>query len=135
MTPTPQAIENAARAIEEELVRDMNAWVERWTFPGGIYHDAPSPPTGRYRATPERIAKAALSADLGGMVLVPKEPTEAMLEAAVVAGHQANKPFVERIKSRSFEAGMSSDITAGDGRIYRAAYRAMIAAAEGERCK
>ena len=111
MTPTPQAIENAARAM-----RDI-------TFNALTMDEC------------RDAAKAALSIDLGDMVLVPKEPTEAMLEAAVVAGHQVNKPFVERIKSRSFEAGMSSDITAGDGRIYRAAYRAMIAAAEDTPCK
>jgi len=144
MTPTPQAIKNAARAMEEaefdyhlklvSLVDDVHTY-------SLIYNDGSEPLTfddiddayahiaAKKRQTQ---AKAALSCDLGDMVLVPKEPTEAMLEAAVVAGHQANKPFVERIKSRSFEAGMSSDITAGDGRIYRAAYRAMIAAAEGE---
>lgn len=107
MKPTPKAIKNAARAM-----LSSEKWSSFWSE-----DDA------------RALAGACLSADLGDMVLVPMEPTAAMIEAAVVAGHQANKPFVERIKSRSFEAGMSSDITAGDGRIYRAAYRAMIEAA------
>lgn len=128
MKPTPQAIENAARAMCRE------AWRGSIVVDGDALADSGDYDRYYYDLDYD-LALAALSCDLGDMVLVPKEPTEAMLEAAVVAGHQANKPFVERIKSRSFEAGMSSDITAGDGRIYRAAYRAMIAAAEDTPCK
>ncbi len=64
-------IEKVARAIEKELDRDFEAWVARWTYPGGSYTDAPEPPTSKYTTSPEKIARAAMRAHL-----------EAMLDAA-----------------------------------------------------
>jgi len=88
MTPTPKAIENAARAIMRQP--DMYTW-----------------------AVAMEIAQAALSCDLGDMVLVPREATGAMCEVA--------RSFDEAAGGKSYE--------------YRDLYRAMIAAAEGESCK
>lgn len=125
MKPTPQAIENAARAMEEaefgyhlklvSLVDDVHTY-------SLIYNDGSEPLTfddiddayahiaAKKRQTQ---AKAALSCDLGDMVLVPKEPTETVLDRAV-----------------SFALKITID---GDYRwrdYMRDLYRAMIAAAE-----
>jgi hypothetical protein len=57
-----QAIEAGARAAEIEIDRDMEAWMARWTSPGGIYDDAPAPPKSRWSTSTERIAAAVIRA-------------------------------------------------------------------------
>jgi len=99
MTPTPKAIENAARALARRRGFDFPS---DWEY---LYH--PKSDIGLAVAD----ATAALSADLGGMVLVPKKATPEML------AHGMN------VWSRHDDA--EEDV---DG-----IYRAMIAAAEGER--
>ena len=89
MKPTPQAIENAAREIAER--HGFADWCST-----DMYLD---------------LAKAALSADLGDMVLVPKEATDAMLIAALRVTR--NEPY-----------GPADDCIGG------AVYHAMLAAAE-----
>jgi len=98
MTPTPQAIENAARALARRRGFDFPS---DWEY---LYH--PKSDIGLAVAD----ATAALSADLGDLVLVPKEATDAICEAGV-----------------SFD-----EAAGGKGYEYRELYRAMIAAAEGE---
>lgn len=68
-------IETVARAIEKELDRDFEAWVARWTYPGGSYTDAPEPPTSKYTTSPEKIARAAMRAHLEALM----EPSEEVL--------------------------------------------------------
>ena len=93
MKPTPKAIENAARAMLASV-----KWSSFW-----------SPDDAR------ALAKAALSADLGDMVLVPKEASWEMQ----IAGRDA-------ILAEDSDLDLSTDDA-------RECYRAMIAAAEGER--
>jgi len=86
MTLSPTALEEAAKAVEQDLSRDMAAWVERYTGPHGCDDDAPEPPKGNYRSTPTRLATAAITAYLAqaekeGWVMVPKVASEAMLKA------------------------------------------------------
>lgn len=100
MKPTPQAIENAAR----EMCR--SAWQGSKIVDGDALADS-----GEYDLFYRDLAQAALSVDLGDMVLVPKAATGAMCEAA--------RSFDEAAGGKSYE--------------YRDLYRAMIAAAEGER--
>lgn len=100
MKPTPQAIENAARTVRKqqfERTRRLNCY------------DPDIPLTENELAD----AAAALSCDLGDMVLVPIEPTEAMLVAATDLDEVVGGALY----------------TAHPGSVYRA----MIAAAEGER--
>lgn len=95
MTPTPQAIENAARAM----------WMsEKWS---SFWSEDDA----------RALAGACLSADLGGMVLVPKEATDAACEAA--------RSFDEAAGGKSYEYR----------EMYRIMLRAMIAAAEDTPCK
>jgi hypothetical protein len=115
MKPTPQAIENAARAMEEaefnyhlklvSLVDDVHTYSltyndgsEPLTFDD--IDDAYAHIAAKKRQTQ---AKAALSADLGDMVLVPKEATPEMYAAWMC-----------------------------DHRDWSARYRAMTATARGE---
>lgn len=89
MTPlSPTALEAAAKAVEQDLSRDMAAWVERYTGPHGCDDDAPEPPKGNYRSTPARLATAAITAYLAqaqkeGWVMVPVEPTRGMVCAYI----------------------------------------------------
>lgn len=98
MTPTPKAIENAARAM-----RDI-------TFDALTMDEC------------RDAAKAALSADLGDLVLVPKKVSL----KAILAG--LDEYWGPRVSNRLQRPRTQAEI---DG--MRAAYRAMIAAAEGER--
>jgi len=82
--PTPQAIENAARAMRHITFNALTMDECR---------DA---------------AQAALSADLGDMVLVPREPTPAIIKAYIAADRRRKR----------YAATAKRD------------YRAMIAAAE-----
>lgn len=60
-----------------------------------------------------------------------REPTDAMLISGLLAGSQQNKPFADRIAAEP-KAFAASLVTAGDGRLYRTAYCAMIDAALGK---
>ena len=64
---SPTALEAAAKAVEQDLSRDMAAWIERYTGPHGCDDDAPEPPKGNYRSTPTRLATAAITAYLAQM--------------------------------------------------------------------
>lgn len=95
MTPTPQAIENAARAMSSS-----KAWPVVFEAGSALI-----------------LAKAALSCDLGDMVLVPREATVEM----VAAFWRQKNTGTQELGSWGTE---TSDFDA---------YRAMIAAAEDER--
>ena len=63
-----------SRAIEQELDRDMDKWMARWTYPGGSYLDAPEPPTDRYKTDETKLAGAVIAALAeAGLVIVPRE--------------------------------------------------------------
>ena len=62
MSGNESKAEAVARAVEAELDRDFDVWLERWTFEGGSYLDAPEPPMKRYKTSPKRIATAAIEA-------------------------------------------------------------------------
>jgi len=49
-------------AVQREMNLDFERWLEKWTFPGGCYDDAPDPPTSKYKTSPKRIAMAAIRA-------------------------------------------------------------------------
>ena len=84
MTMTPTVEEIIARAIAADLDRDFSAWAERWTFPGGVYSDAPDPPKNRYTSSPERCSvKIVAALDAAGFVIAPKEATEEMKLAGI----------------------------------------------------
>lgn len=89
MTPTPQAIERAARAMRH------------------ITFDALTMDECR------DAAKAALSGNLGDMVLVPREATPAIIKAYIAADPRRKR----------YAATAKRD------------YRAMVAVAEDEQCK
>src|SRR5690606_9928024 len=99
-TPTPQAIERAAQRIC--LSRGYR--LEAQTICGSMY----------IWETYKSDAYAALTADLGDMVLVPKEPTEEM----VISGSEANPTEWTEETNDSFGCDVAGSI-----------YRAMIAAA------
>jgi len=54
-----------------------------------------------------------------------REPTDAMLISGLMAGSEQNRPFADRISGEP-KAFAASLVTAGDGRLYRTAYCAMI---------
>jgi hypothetical protein len=60
-----------------------------------------------------------------------REPTDGMLVAGLQAGYESNIPAAERVKKLGDLSWAASNVTAGDGRLYAAAYRAMIDAALG----
>lgn len=103
MTPTPQAIENAARAIATSYGEDADDYASLLDICGP--NNEAVPVWAKY----VEQAKAALSIDLGDMTLAPKEPTTTMLSAGRDAW------IVDDLRRSS------------------TLYRAMIAAAEGER--
>ena len=88
MTLSPTALEAAAKAVEQDLSRDIAAWVERYTGPHGCDDDAPEPPKGNYRSTPARLATAAITAYLAqagkeGWVMVPRTLSNAEVNLAL----------------------------------------------------
>lgn len=111
MKPTPQAIENAARAMEPRAFEILDAgYTSQNYFEERAFLNAE-----KVVKRARKKATSALSGDLGDMVLVPKEATAEMLVAATDLDE--------------FVGGAL--YTAHPGSVYRA----MIAAAEGERCK
>jgi hypothetical protein len=71
------------------------------------------------------LARAAISA--------LREPTEEMKIAGLLAGHEANKPASDRMREAGGNDWIVSEVVSGDGRLYNAAYRAMIDAALGKK--
>lgn len=71
--PVAEDLERAVRAVEDELDRDWDAYMERWSNPAGLADDAPEIP-GKYTTSPLRIARAAIGALMG--------PSERAIEAA-----------------------------------------------------
>ena len=69
----------------------------------------------------------SIGLDEEGWGLVPREPTEEMVEAALVAVAEFNEQFFER--ESDFAQAMAAKIALGDGRLYGVAYRAMLSAA------
>ena len=101
-------VERVARAIEFELDRDFEAWVERWGTPAGICDDAPNPPS-RYKTSPQRIARAAIKE--------MQNPTRPMLRAAARAMLPKYRPTPDHVPCKE---------------KHRIRYRAMIEAALSE---
>lgn len=112
MTPTPQAIENAARAIYE--VRNG-----RGCKPWGSQTKAHKEP---YLLDAQAVL-SALAAK--GYVVAPREPTTQQMEAAGNA--------VAEYAKKMTQAG--GDVDAMDYALRAVIYRAMIAAAEKSSCK
>lgn len=55
-------MEECAEAVEHAFDHAGRSWVERWTFPGGIYSDAPDFPSTPYAdVSATGIAKVVLS--------------------------------------------------------------------------
>ncbi len=105
MKPTPQAIENAAREMLASVI-----WSSFW-----------SPDDAR------ALAKAALSADLGDMVLVPREPTKAMMNAV--------SPFPKQLCAERNDPDYTRQMqvaTQVSQAVVASTYRAMLAAAKDE---
>lgn len=93
MTLSPTALEAAAKAVEQDLSRDIAAWVERYTGPHGCDDDAPEPPKGNYRSTPTRLATAAITAYLAQTKREGSEMTPAATADLLrfVIDHYANQ--------------------------------------------
>ena len=90
MTDDP-AIEAVARAIDEELGRDFQVWLERYVTPAGSMLDAPEPPLKKYDTSPEKLARAAIAAyrahlEKQGLVVMPREPTDEKLKGSIAGG-------------------------------------------------
>ena len=48
------ALDAAGLAVVSKDIAAMDEWIQKWTFPGGIYEDAPPPPkTGPWPGKPK----------------------------------------------------------------------------------
>lgn len=107
MTATPEKVAQVARAVEAELDRGFDSWLERWSSPAGIYEDAPPPPS-RHKTAPAQIARAAIEAheaalEAAGLVIVPREPTDEMIWAYYGSPKDSGKQMWEAMLNAALE--------------------------------
>lgn len=112
--------ERVARAIARLVPFDDSRWAE------GHGHDFPDEYLPAEQSLIRGIARTAIEA--------MREPTDEMVVAGLNAGYEHNRPKADRLRGDdpSFErcaASLASHVTAGDGTLYKVAYRAMIDAA------
>jgi hypothetical protein len=78
----------------------------------------------------------AAALDAAGYVIVPKEPTFEMKSAGLRAGYAHAEPAILRMKARDAEREppthewMAVSVACGNGGMFDAAYRAMLAASQ-----